>query len=70
MPLFQQLAVDGINNLIDIHLCPFCIMRYCNVEDKALLYFCCILIINEIVYVVKKRLWSTLLNKSVFLLQS
>jgi len=39
MSLFQQLGLDGIKKLIDIHLCPFCIMRYCNVDDKTLLYF-------------------------------
>ena len=36
MFLFQHYGLEGIKKLIEAHVCPFCIMRYCNVDNKSL----------------------------------
>ncbi len=35
MSLFQKYGMDGVKQLIELHLCPFCVMRLSNIDDRS-----------------------------------
>ena len=38
MSVLSILQLDGVKKLLEIHVCPFCILRYCNIQDRSCLY--------------------------------
>ena len=38
MSILHTLQLDGVKKLLDVHVCPFCILRYANVQDRTNLY--------------------------------
>ena len=64
LSVLSILQLDGVKKLLDVHVCPFCILRYSNVQDRSYLYYC-VVVSDFLVSSKKKKCSSILLRKLV-----
>lgn len=64
MSVLNILQLDGVKKLLDVHVCPFCILRYCNIQDRNYLYSS-LFTYDFLVSSKKRKCSSTLLRKLV-----